>query len=241
MIVRILASIPLAFLVALAVWFWAENNYNRNKYASREAQTTRDLLEHHSEELKASAIKSDMILYGILGAGLAALCGAWSHTSTTIPGRIRGLLVGAVIGGLAGAGGGWLGHWFDTNVSFPTDPIVYWFGRWAVMLAPLAVASGIAAAVSGSKPVKDLVEAIAGGLLGVAIAVTIYCLASGAISPIEEHQYIYPSYQSNRLMVLALATVFVSAMITFRLGSSSGKQTSAPPSGENADPESNDS
>ena len=101
MFIRIAVIIPLAFLVAYGVFSWAESSYDRFKYASEESRTVRDLDPHHSEDLDASALRSDIILYAVIGAAFAAFAGAACHGTAGVVGRIIGLVVGGLLGAAA--------------------------------------------------------------------------------------------------------------------------------------------
>lgn len=226
MLIRIAVIIPLAFLLAYGVYSWAEGSYDRFQYASEESRTVRDLDPHHSVDLDASALKSDMILYAVVGAAFAAFSGLACHSSASLTGRLIGLVAGGLLGAAAGAGSGYIGHAIDRAILVPNDPMVYWFGRWAAMLLPIGLAAGIGAAASGKSIGKDLSEALVGAFLGVAIATIVYCLTSGALTEIENHEWIYPAFKGNRILILGLASVSISTLIAFRLGVSARSPSS---------------
>lgn len=231
MLIRIAVIIPLAFLVAYGLYSWAEGSYDRFKHASEESRTVRDLDPHHSEDLDASALRSDMTLYAVVGAALAGFAGLACHPSAGVTGRVIGLITGLLLGGAAGVGSGYIGHAIDRAILVPDDPMIYWFGRWAAMLFPIGLAAGIGSAVSGKSIGKDLPEGLVGAFLGVAIATIVYCLSSGAITEIENHEWIYPAFKGNRLLILGLASVSISTLIAFRLSASVKNQTSADSAG----------
>lgn len=217
MIVRMLAILVMAAIVVGGVLAWSNANYDRFQFASEEAQTIRDLEEWHSAELDDSEVKSDSIVYAIFGAALAAACGLVCSGTATIPGRTIGVVVGLVLGAAAGALAGYVGHTFDRSIQFPNDPMAYWFGRWMAMLGPIAIACAIAAAASGKRIANDLLEGIVGGLVGAAIAVAIYCFTSGAVTNIENHEYVFPGFFANRVLILGLASAFIGLAIVFRI------------------------
>lgn len=217
MIVRMLAVLVMAAIVVAGVLAWTNASYDRFQYASEEAQTIRDLEEWHSAELDDSEVKSDSIVYAVFGAALAAVCGLVCSGTATIPGRVIGLVAGLILGAGTGALAGYVGHLFDRSIQFPNDPMAYWFGRWMAMLGPIAIACAIAAAVSGKRIANDLLEGIVGGLVGAAIAVAIYCFTSGAFTSIENHEYVFPGFFANRVLIFGLASALIGLAIVFRI------------------------
>lgn len=216
MILRLLLFIVSALLVTTALWFVFEKTYNERQFASKEAQNSLEVTEEQSKELYASALKSNVILYSVFFGVMAAVSGFLCHPTADLSGRVKGLVTGLVLGGLAGVASANLGHWFDLAITFPRDPMLYWVERWGLMLLPFCIAVGVAAAVSGRFK-KDAADSLVGALLGGGAATIIYCLSAGALTPIENHNLIYPGFSSNRFMILALTGTLVGGVVILQL------------------------
>ncbi|MEM7475210.1 MAG: hypothetical protein AAF483_09480 [Planctomycetota bacterium] len=197
----------LAIIAIPSMYYGVQSQYDKFQYASKEAQESLEVTEAQSAELNASALKSDTIVYVCWGAILAAISGV---SSTTASGN-RGRLVGFVVGLVLGAGAGWLcafvGHWHDQTMTF-NNSMMYWVGRWALMLAPVGLVTAVAVAAAGSIG-KSIVDAIVGGLIGVVATLAVYCLLQGLITPLEQHDAVFPGNKENQIALFGLSVVLL--------------------------------
>ncbi len=227
MFIRITGYLVGAAVVSIGVWYFGEQTYDRFQYASQTAQKSLEVTEEQTAELRSSAIKSDMIIWGTYGLVFAAWCGFWCPVKLPAKRRAIGAVGGAFLGIIAGISTAQIGHWYDHTIPFPPDPMLYWFGRWALMLLPLAVAAGAAAGIVGSK--RDCTEGMVGAILGMLLSVTVYCLACGAISEIEGHQYVYPGFSKNRILILITSSFLIGGGVLLRTaGTDSQPEKSQP-------------
>lgn len=206
LLLRLVVYILLAGGLSTAIWYVFELKYDVGYFASQEARESVVVTEAQSAELNSSAYRVDLIAYAIYGALITGLCGLVCPKVGSTTSRLRGLLGGFVLGGLAGCAMAALGHWFDDAVAMPRDPMLYWLQRWALMLAALGLAIGIATVMGGAKGGSQS-EPIVGALLGSIGAAILYCLFSGEFTPVESHHTIYPGFASNRWLILTLAAV----------------------------------
>ena len=147
-----------------------------------------------------------MIAYAIIGCAFAAAFGLFANPTGSIATKLLGGILGAVLGAVGGVAAGYIGHWYDSAVGFPNDPVFYWVGRWFLMLLPLAVGSGIAIAASG-KFGKQLSDSMAGTILGTGLVTIIYCFTSGSATRKEGHNKILPAFEENRILLIALLSI----------------------------------
>lgn len=219
MIARVAVAMLLGLLVTVGIYFWAEYDYDRFRFVSEETMALSVLNEEQNTEIDASIFKNDQIGFTIYGAAITAICGLWCSPTASLGGRIMGFIGGAVLGAAAGAGANFVGHYFDRSIPFPSDPMLYWVGRWFAILTPIALACALVAFLSGKRSGKILGEGIAGAVLGMAAAVIVYCLTSGALTDIENHDFVFPGFPANRMLVFGLASVLIAGALTWRLGS----------------------
>lgn len=177
--------------------------YDEFQYASEEAQTSLEVTEEQTAELKASSMKSDSIAYGIISIAMVAACGLAANPSGALAMRIVAVVLGALLGAVAGYASAQIGHYYDTNVPFPRDPVFYWVGRWILILLPVAIASGVVIAISGNFA-KQIVDATVGSILGAGLATIIYCFTVGAATRLEGHEKILPAFPENRMLLIAV-------------------------------------
>jgi hypothetical protein len=175
--------------------------------ASETARTSIVVTPEQTLELKAAARASDMIAFAIFAAvacGAIAVC-LGKHTNQNR--RWMGLGIGVALGIVAGASAGWIGHWFEAHPDLDfEDPMIYSLVRWAVMLAPLGIAVGIASSDFGHWR-SQLFHLIVGALIGIMAASVIYALLSGMATVLEGKTKIFPHFLSNRILIMA-TTVF---------------------------------
>lgn len=219
MVGRIVLAMVTSLLAAAGVWyaFEGEGMYSRHQFASEEAQKSLEVTEAQSAELLASARKSDSIVFALYGSLLAAVAGWFCHPLAAMSGRVKGALAGIVLGAIGGVLTAQVGHWFDRAIPFPQEPMLYWIGRWVLMVLPTCLAAGVAVALAGQF-VKHVGNAVAGSVLGGVIAIILYSLLTGSVTPIEGHQYIYPANPGNRLMAMGLVAAVVPGMIALQVG-----------------------
>jgi hypothetical protein len=229
MILRLAAYTLIALAVSAGLWFLFEQTYEAYRFASEEARTSIAVTQEQSLELRDSARWSDLIVYAVVGATLAAMSGLLCHPNAKTSGRLRAAVIGILLGGAAGATSAILGHWFDERVLFPPEPMIYWVKRWSLMLLPIALAVAVTVASAG-RFTKTVLDAVVGAAVGGALAMILYCVLSGMLTPIEGHQYIYPAATGNRLMILGLSAVFIGGTVLVHLGRSSAKPESVPES-----------
>lgn len=224
--IRLATTFALAMLVSLVCWLILDRTYANRSFASKEVQESLTVTEEHSAELQLSRLKSDVIAFGMFAALLSGACGVVCVHKAGTANIVGSGLIGLLLGFAAGAAGAWLGHVHDTRVVFSGEPMFYWFIRWLVILLPIGIAAGLAAYwKSRARPL----DAIVAGAIGGSLAAVLICLSVGSLTPIELHVEIFPAHSSNRLLVLALAAVCISGMLTFQLGRQSKEPRSAPP------------
>jgi hypothetical protein len=224
MILRLTIFTLVALAASTGLWLLFQKTYDAHRFASDEARRALAVSQEQSAELQASTRTSDMIAYGIFGAVVAAVSGLLCHPTARTPGRLRGALVGLVLGGLAGVAAAQLGHGFDARTVFPADPMVYWIERWALILLPLCLAVAIAVASAGQFT-RHILDCLFGAVIGGALATIIYCVVSGALTPIEGHQFIFPAAPANRLLILGLAAVLIGGIVLVQLGRSTPQES----------------
>ncbi len=229
MIKRIAFFLVLTAVATLGVWMIVREYYPF-VLASEETLTAEFFSEAQSAEFRDAAYKSDIIVFGILGLTIATLAGGASQPAVSLGKRMLGSASGLVLGLLAGVGAACLGYWFDSHVQFPRDPMLYWVGRWSLMLLPIAIASGFAASIAGDFR-KDLAESLVGAIMGAATATIIYCLLSGVVAPIEHHVQVFPGFTGNRLLIISLSTMLIGGGILVQLTRKS-RRTAGPESAE---------
>jgi hypothetical protein len=175
--------------------------------ASETARTSIVVTPEQTLELKAAARASDMIAFAIFSAvtcGVIAVC-LGKHTNQNR--RWVGLGLGVALGIVAGASAGWIGHWFEENPALDfEDPMIYSLVRWAVMLAPMGIAVGIASSDFGHWQ-SQLFHLIVGALIGVMAASVIYAFLSGLATVLEGKPKIFPHFLSNRILIMS-STIF---------------------------------
>lgn len=206
MLARVLGILILLIATSAAVYFLWQATHDTYRFASEEARTSLEVTEAQSAELKGAAIKSDAIAFGIMGAAFAAVIGFAANPKTTIGKRVVGGLTGVVLGAIGGAIAGYIGHWHDVKYLYPSDPVFYWLGRWAMMIGPIAVAAGIAVSASGN-PAKLLKDSLVATIIGGGLVVVFYCFMTGSITPIESHERVFPAFSQNRILLLALMPI----------------------------------
>ena len=224
--IRLATTFALAMLVSLVCWLVLDKTYANRSFASKEVQESLTVTEEHSAELQLSRLKSDVIAFGMFAALLSGACGIVCVPKAGAANVVGSGLIGLLLGFAAGAAGAWLGHMHDARVVFIGEPMIYWFIRWLVILLPIGIAAGLAAYW---KSQARLLDAIVAGAIGASLAAVLFCLTMGSLTPIELHVEIYPAHSSNRLLVLALAAVCISGMLTFQLGRQAKAPTSAAP------------
>lgn len=223
--IRLTTTFVLAMLVSLVCWLVLDKTYANRSFASKEVQESLTVTEENSAELQLSRLKSDVIAFGLFAALLGGVCGIACVPKGGTANIVSSGLIGLLLGVAAGAAGAWLGHTHDARVVFIGEPMIYWFIRWLVILLPIGIAAGLAAYWKSS---ARLLDAILAGAIGASLAAVLICLISGSLTPIELHVEVFPAHSSNRLLVLALAAVSISGMLTLQLGRK-GKATESAP------------
>ncbi|GIW97349.1 MAG: hypothetical protein KatS3mg111_0682 [Pirellulaceae bacterium] len=190
-------------ILASILWVGVSRFYQYDVFASKEARESVRVTDEQMQELLDSRLKADMIVYAVIGAVLVATAGCCSASPAHQPSRATGLITGMLLGAVGGAASGYLGNQHDLNVNFPTDPMLYWIARWAIIYTPIGLAAGVA--VASSLRWKNVTDSVAAALVGVGASVVIYCLLSGTITPNESHERVLPGQNSNRLLMLLTA------------------------------------
>ena len=211
---RLAVVFVLSMLVSLVSWGILSKTYANRSFASKEAQETLVVSEALSAELQASRLKSDLIAYGLFAGLLGCLCGMACVPRAEPSKRLIGGLIGLSLGVAGGAAGAWLGHVHDEKMAFGGEAMTYWFVRWMLILLPIGGASALAAQWNSK---SKFVDAVVAGLVGTSIAAVLLCLTTGSLTPMELHTEIFPAHSSNRLLVLSLAAVCISGMVTLQL------------------------
>ena len=199
MIKSLIAFAVCASIAVPTLWYTVVASYKMDKFASEAARTSLEVTEEQSAELNQSALRSDAIVFAAWGAALAACIALCCAGARNLPFRF----VGVVVGLLVGAGAGWatanLGFWFDHAVKFePTT--TYWAKKWGLMYLPIAGAVSISAIAAGN--LKNAVDCIVGAVVGSCLAVFVYCILLGLVTPLEGHDAGFPGTDENRLVFL---------------------------------------
>lgn len=220
---RVLMAVSTAVVITLICWSILDNTYAYDAFASEEAKVSLEVTEAQSAELIASRKKSDILAFAVFAAGLAGVCGALAHGNSNVTHMLAGGVTGVILGGMAGTLGAVLGHYHDTNFSFGANALTYWFLRWLMILGPIGLACGVSAQLGVRRLGAD---GPVGGIIGVCVAVSAYCLLSGMVTDLESHQNVFPGASSNRLLVMLLSTISLAGLLSVQLGTK--KQPNAP-------------
>lgn len=193
--------------------------------ASEEAQKSIMVTPAQQAELASATLASDLIAYAITGG---ILCGALALLVGFAPSASQrgvGAAIGLGIGAIAGAAAGWLGHWIELNPSFEiSDPMVYIVVRWVLMLAVLGIAAGVSVGLA-SNNMKNAINLVVGGLLGVVATAILYGLLVGLVTTPEGRHKILPFHDANRALLFAAAFAFIGLGILLQLRTSATKLT----------------
>ena len=182
---------------------------------------TREMLDEHRFEV----LKCDMVSFGIWGAIFAGFTGLAGNPAAKS--RWTGLAVGSILGAGAGVLGAYLGQTHEAMVEYSGASSTYWIIRWAAIMLPTAVAASIACSLSGFVA-KQLVECLAGGLLGVAIGATVFSLLHGVATPLEKPSNVFPGWASNLTIAMLSINVSVFTLVLLQAGRSHSKESPKP-------------
>ena len=168
-------------------------------------------------EINAANLQSAFVTYAIWGSVMGLFCGLLVHPSPKS--RLVGGVVGLLVGAVAGLGSAWLSDWYIFHTESPQDLIMHWLKRLSLVLLPIAVAIAIAVSASGRFS-AEIVERLIGAAIGGVFGIAIYVFLMGVVTPIGGHEYLYPAFKSNQLLLLAAfnLSVLVVLLLQFRKG-----------------------
>lgn len=206
--------------------------------ANEEARASLTVTAEQQWAIDAAKGASDTISYMIFG-GLACLIiisVAWYAFRPSHSIGFLTMLISILVGVIAGALGGAIGNWIRMSPSFHLeDPMMYQFARLMLLMSPLAASTGF---MTGNFPKERAAQSthIVGALIGLALALAIYSLLLGAVTPIEGRELVLPNYLANRLLLMSLVTIGIGTGILLAGGrdDKNGKIASTQEDGENA-------
>lgn len=205
---KLLISLVVCVLVGFLGWFVVGQVYVANNYgifASEEAQTSLEVTEAQTAELERARNICDALAHGFMGALICGLAGALANSSSSTKSAMIAAGAGLVLGFAAGTAGGFIGRWITVP---PTDAMMAWAMRWAIVLTPTVLTAAFCGALAGNLK-TDFADALKGGVLALAGIVILYSLLSGSVTRNEERAAVFPGHSENRLLVLQLSTIGV--------------------------------
>jgi hypothetical protein len=185
--------------------------------ASEEARKSLEVTTAQMKELRGAELLSDMIAYAAFSALLCGALAACCSAARNGLEQIVGLVVGMVGGAVAGAVTGFLGHWLELSPGFAIDdPMIYAIVRWSIMLLPIAIAAGLATAIS-TKSAGKIGITIVGSVIGSVVAAMIYSMSVGTFTTIESRSKILPFHDANRMMLVGVCVFCIGAGTVLQL------------------------
>lgn len=227
MLNRFVIPIVACIVVTMTMWIVIEKTRPvfRTTAIETEGKSKGGMSGEMMQEYRFEVLKCDMVSFGIWGALMAGFTGLAGNPAANS--RWRGLAAGLLLGAGAGALGAYLGQIQEAMIEYEGASSTYWIMRWAAIMLPIAVAASIACAISGSIT-KQLVECLAGGMLGLVIGVTVFSLLHGQATPLEKPSNVYPGWAANRILAMLAFNLSVFTLILVQAGRSHSKQIPNP-------------
>lgn len=165
-------------------------------------------------------MKSAMASLAIWSAILAAAAGFVLPSSGS---RWMGLAAGIIVGALGGMVAGYLCSWHMGRFEFRSGAMVYWSARSALTLAPIGAGVAMATAI-GQKSAQALTDGLVSALIGVVATSAVYVGLMGLVTPNEDHSLLFPTFSSNRAILISLFSFVVLLMTHLSIAKSSAKE-----------------
>lgn len=220
---RFVIPIVACIVATMAMWIVVEKTRPvfRTAAIETEGKSKGGMTGEMMQEYRFEVLKCDMVSFGIWGAVMAGFTGLAGNPAASS--RWRGLVAGLILGAGAGALGAYLGQTQEAMIEYQGASSTYWIFRWAAIMLPIAVAASIACSLSGSVT-RQLVECLAGGMLGLVIGVTVFSLLHGVATPLEKPSNVYPGWAANRILAMLAINLSVFTLILVQAGRCHTKQ-----------------